>query len=365
MKSFQFLIILLSSLLFSYHPAGAYGQDCGKGCKCHQNCKCGCSEENPCQCEPKFPEKCPTRDCNGCDDDCCRVRFGEGVGGITPTYPWGPLDNCSDCAWASAHGAKGVWFSEDPPLFRPFVADPRQVTYSVGWRFNDHALTQNVIDISFGDTLQIYRWCHVGPGELQIEVEGALWACFDPLHESSPLINADYYVGFPITYAYGRWSFRLRGYHISSHVGDEWLIDHPGFYRRNPSAENIDFFISYELTDDIRIYDGIGYVIHQDSSFRNRRLFGAIGAELRLRGLGFIDCRQQLYGEPFYGMHFRFFGQRKHIDATYVLGYELGKLNGLRRMLRAFVQYHDGYSLEGQFAKKPTHYFSVRLSYGF
>ena len=84
----------------------------------------------------------------------------------------------------------GIWLPEEPPLFRPFIADPRQVTYSVGWRFNDNAATKNVIDVSFGDTFAIYRWCDVGPwhGELQIDLEGALWAIFDPCYESAPLL---------------------------------------------------------------------------------------------------------------------------------------------------------------------------------
>jgi hypothetical protein len=269
-------------------------------------------------------------------------------------------EDCCDCG--------GVWIPEDPPLFRPFMADPRQITYSVGWRFDDNALTKNVIDVSYCDTFPIYRWCDVWPwgGQLQIELEGALWAVFDPCYESAPLINADYYVGIPITYAIDRWQFRLRGFHISSHIGDEFLLNHPNFDRRNPSAEYLDFFISHDLTEEIRLYGGLGFVVEQDPSFHFSPFYSALGAELRLLRLGFLDCRNVLYGCPIFGMHFRQSGDfHHHIDATYVLGYEIGKLCGLYRRLRVFLEYHDGYSVEGQFCKHAANYFSVRMTYGF
>lgn len=262
----------------------------------------------------------------------------------------------------------GVWLPEDPVLFRPFVADPRELDYSIGWRFNDQALVQNVIDVSFGDSIAFYRWCDVWPwaGQLQIELEGGLWAVFDPLHESSPLMNADYYVGVPITYAFGNWSFRLRGYHISSHIGDEFLLDHPGFDRRNPSAESLDFFVSHDLTSEIRLYGGLGVVVHQDESFKCGRFYASCGMELHVSRLGFTDIAQQVYGRPYYGMHFHFQTQQeRHVNQTYVMGYEWGKLCGLQRILRVFFEYHDGYSLEGQFARCATNYCSVRCSYGF
>lgn len=285
-----------------------------------------------------------------------------------PTSPETPIEVIADC---DACSRMGIWLPEDPPLFRPFVADPRQVDFSGGWRFNDNALEKNVIDVSFGDIFVIYRFLNVGPcnGQLDIGIEGALWAVFDPLHFSSPLINADYYGGIPITYAFGSWSFRLRGYHISSHIGDEFLLNHEhdhNFKRKNPSAEYIDFFASYYPTDEIRLYGGLGYVVGCDESFRIGRFYAEAGAEWHMSQLGFTDVKDQLYGRPYYGMHFHYQTKHeKHVNQTYVLGYEWGKLVGLQRVFRIFMEYHDGYSVEGQFYRKQTNYFSTRISYGF
>lgn len=262
----------------------------------------------------------------------------------------------------------GEWLPENPVLFRPLIADPRQVTYSVGWRWNDQALNKNVIPVSFGDTCAFYRWYNVWPwcGELQIEVEGAMWAVFNPLGEDSPMINADYYVAFPLTYAIPRWAFRLRGFHISSHVGDEFLLHHPGFDRRNPSAEYLDFYISHELTDEIRVYSGLGYIVHQDSSFKFHRFYAETGFELRLYRFGFVDACERIYGTPFYAVDLRYRGDfKRHVDMTYVAGFEWGKLYCQERRLRIFLQYHDGYSLEGQFQRRPTNYLALIASYGY
>ena len=287
-------------------------------------------------------------------------------------WDWMSVQHAQICNGCDGYG---VWLPEGPPLFRPFVADPREVSYSVGWRFDDQALEKNVIDVSFGDSLPIYQWWNVWPwgGQMRVELEGSLWAVFSPCQDSSPLVNADYYCAIPITYLCDLWSFRLRIYHISSHMGDEFLINH--WHKRwhgeecerfNPSAEYVDFFASYDITDDIRLYAGLGYVLHMDESFKIGRFYAEAGAELHLRELGYVDYCNNIYGMPFYGMHFRHRSDFKnHLDQTYVLGYEWGKMEGLCRLLRFYAEYHDGYSPEGQFSRLVSSYFSLRASYGF
>lgn len=384
-------------------------EECPCGCNCGAGCWCGCEFTGSCNCKPDDAstkddeeeidveevkkEGCHPWEC-GCSKQSKEIRQdvrnrGCTFGRCCHQYPkrcnhdacarryWcqahsvylGPYDCLDgDCSCAFGCGYYGVWLPEDGLLFKPFVADPRQVTYSVGWRFNDQALTKNVIPVSFGDNLAMYRWCSVWPfgGQLQINIEGALWGVFDPLDESSPLLNADYYVGIPVSYAIGRWGWRIRFYHISSHIGDEFLIFHPGFDRRNPSAEYLDSHISYYITDEIRFYGGAGWIIQHDDSFASGNWYLEAGAELRLLGLGFYNSCQNLFGHPFMGMHFHFNNHySRHIDNTYVVGYEWGKSCGNQRRVRAFLEYHDGYSVDGQFRKHACNYLSIRISYGY
>jgi hypothetical protein len=281
---------------------------------------------------------------------------------------WYSVDPMTDCEYARKHNLWGIWLPEVPPLMRPFIADPRQVTYSIGWRWNDNVLGKNIVPVSFGDVFPIFRWCDIWRwrGDLQLDLEGCVWAFFDPLHEASPLVDADYYVGFPLTYAFGDWAFRLRGYHISTHIGDEYLIEHPCFYRRNPSIEVFDFYVTHQLSRDIRLYGGVGWLACQDDSYRVGPYYFQCGAELRLFSLGYRDYCNRLYGEPFVAVDFYYQSHFKHhINQTYAVGYELGKVSGLRRRLRLMLVYHDGYAVEGQFSIFPTHHLSVRATYGF
>lgn len=281
---------------------------------------------------------------------------------------WYGTEPETDCEYARKHNLWGIFMPEGPPLFRPLMADPRELTYSVGWRFNDRVTERNVIDVSFYDRFAIFRWCDLWRwhGDLQLELEGGVWAIFDPLHDSSPLIDADYYVGFPLTYAFDNWAIRLRGYHISTHIGDEFLLNHPHFDRRNPSIEAFDLFVSNQFNKDLRLYGGIGYVACQDDSFRVGKLYLQAGVELRLFELGYYDYCNRFYGVPIFGMNFYYQSHFKnHINQTYILGYEWGKFSGLRHKFRIFLEYHDGYSVDGQFCCFPTHYFSIRSSYGY
>lgn len=296
-------------------------------------------------------DDCGSNNSYGCQTCACRFCIPE-----------------TDCQFARRCGLMGIWFPEGPPIFRPFIADPRQVTNSVGWRFNDDVLGKNIIPVSYGDILPIYRWCDIWcfRGDLELDLEGCLWAVFDPLHESSPLVDADYFIGIAVTYAFDDLAIRLRGYHISTHIGDEFLLNHPHFDRRNPSIEVLDLFAAYNFTKDIRLYAGLGWVCCQDDSFRCGEYYLNAGVELRLFELGYMDYCNRLYGVPFLAMHFRYASDfTRHLDATYAIGWEWGKVSVLCRRFRIFLEYHDGYSVEGQFCKNSSNYLSIRATYGF
>jgi hypothetical protein len=75
---------------------------------------------------------------------------------------------------------------------------------------------------------------------------------------------------------------------------------------------------------------------------------------------------KQLFGQPFLAVHMQNW-QDVHFaqDMNYALGYEWGKISGIGRKVRAFIEYHQGFSTEGQFSRKRTKYIGVRLAYGF
>lgn len=264
----------------------------------------------------------------------------------------------------------GVWFPQMTELFQPLVADPRGVTYIIGYRSGDHVIGVKTINIALGDDFAIYRWVDaLWHGDIQISIEAGIWSVFnlDPhpnLAGGTELVNTDFYFGIPLTYARDKWSFRLRGYHISGHLGDEFMVNHPGFDRVNPSIEAIDFCASYQATEALRVYVEPGVYVHSDPTYKWKPLYIQYGTEVRFGGHKFYY--QKLHGTFFLAMHWRNLEQLHYnFDGTYRTGYELSKLQGIGRKLRLFVGYHHGYSLEGQFAKERTHYFEFDMNYGF
>jgi hypothetical protein len=268
---------------------------------------------------------------------------------------------CSPCADLS-----GIWFPQSTVLFAPLIADPRQVTNSAALRFNDDVVGKHVGAISFGDDFPIYRWLDVfwWHGDLQLDIEAGIFAVFDLDHPSACMFNTDFFVALMPTYAVDRWSYRFRLWHLSSHVGDEFLLANPNFDRCNVSDEGVDFFASYQFCRPIRIYGGIGYIITRDREFPEGPLYFECGAEVR--AFGCRDCYNKLYIQPFLAMHFRSWEEHSFsIDQTYALGVEWSKIQGVGRRFRLFMEYHDGFSKEGQFVREKTNYMAIRMTYGF
>lgn len=260
----------------------------------------------------------------------------------------------------------GMWLPQSTILYPAEVANPRQVSYSGGIRLRDSVTGHASTPVTFGDQFPLYRWSNIDvfsvKGDLQVEIEGAVFAVFDQTEYSSPLINADYYVAVPLTYAYDKWAHRLRLYHISSHLGDEYMCRKYHAKRLNKSFEALDYSAAYNITKNIRVYGTAGSIAHSDSEMHLKPLYVQYGMEVRV---GRHEWKQ-LYGTPYLAMHFENWQDSEwKMDATFAVGYEWGKLNGLGKRIRVSCEYHSGYCEEGQFTRIRDDYLQFRLSYGF
>lgn len=261
---------------------------------------------------------------------------------------------------------EGIWMPQQTVLFAPLIADPRLVTYSVDYRFHDTALGSKVTGVVLGDIFPVFRWINIGPfdGDLEISVEGGLWAVFSLSEDSSALLNSDFYGSIPVTYAYGKWAYRLQLAHLSSHLGDEYIKLHPTVERKNLSYESLDFTGSYQVSDSLRVYSGVGGYLHSDNEYPMKRFYINYGVEARL--LGVKDFLNRLYMQPFFAMNFSNSQFRKwDFDQNYLLGVEWSKLRGIGRKVRIFLKVHDGFSEAGQFQKIRSRYVGVGFNYGF
>ncbi len=267
---------------------------------------------------------------------------------------------------------KGVWFPESTVLFPPIIANPHEPVYSIAYRWGDHPIANQEIAVSLGDTFPIFRWFDILPwhGDMQIDIAACMWANFDmhpayhPRGEWAELVTTDYLLALPLSYAIKKWAFRLRAYHISSHLGDEFIVNGgPKIVRKNPSFEAVDLFASYQATDVLRLYFGPGVIVHSDSTYPMKWCYVEYGLECRFKGFRYHYHR--LYGSPFFAADFQQWqASNFRLSTTLQLGYEWSKLQGAGRKVRLFAEYHNGNS-EGQFFKEHTQYVAARASWGF
>ncbi len=103
------------------------------------------------------------------------------------------------------------------------------------------------------------------PSGVQLDVEAAAQVRLDV--ESDVNVRAtDYRAGVPLTFGFGRQQIKLAYYHMSSHLGDEFLLSNPGFNRLNWSRDAIVLGYSIYTTDTLRLYAEAGWAFHSEFS---------------------------------------------------------------------------------------------------
>ena len=168
-------------------------------------------------------------------------------------------------------------------VFCPLLADPKGQRSFVSWlREQNDDGDSDIGSVGISDALGLLRWGGPRPGDgFQISLAGSVFAQFDLDKSSYDLINADYIIGLPITFRRGAFSTRLRLYHQSSHLGDEFLLseDDPTFVVENISYESAELIISLD-GGAFRAYGGGEYLLRRDPSELERSVLHG-GIELR------------------------------------------------------------------------------------
>jgi hypothetical protein len=151
-------------------------------------------------------------------------------------------------------------------LFDPLIADPRWPRFSASYqRYLNDDEVRNAGVVSFGETFGLLRGEGPGKGNWQFSFQAAVFGLFDLDAESNDLINADYWVGLPVSYRNRGFSALARVFHQSSHLGDEFIL-RSRLDRVNLSYEGVDLKLSQNLGAGFRIYGGGGYLIHREPS---------------------------------------------------------------------------------------------------
>lgn len=240
-------------------------------------------------------------------------------------------------------------------LFWPLLADPKQSQFYVSVRNYDVAGDSvTAAAVAYGETFGLYRWCRP-QAAWQVSLAGALFAQFNLEAPSQDLVNADYTIGVPLTYRGGAYSGRLRIYHQSSHLGDEFLLRNQP-ERINLSFESLELLASREWPR-WRGYFGGEYVFHREP------------ADLQPGGIhGGVEYRGAAHGiwHPVAAADVKSWDEFDwSAEISLVAGVELGPRGPGRRRVRLLVEAYNGHSPHGQFFTQRMRYLGLGVYLGF
>jgi len=261
-----------------------------------------------------------------------------------PIYETYPLDHHSELA--SEQWEQWTW--QDLPdglMYRTYIAGVKEPRFSSAYLYDPNRGW--FWDSTLGGRVGIVRYGTkeaANPVGWQLDIEGAVFARLRP-EERDDLESSDYRFGIPLTHSDGRTAWKFGYYHISSHLGDEFMLKNPGYPRLNYVRDSLLFGVSHEVTPEIRTYGELGWaIISHDGGAKPWEI--QFGAEYQRQ------APEPLKPAPFAAIHthlreeFGFGGNVNILAGWSWLGEESG------RAFRIGMQYFNGKSAQYSFYNK-------------
>lgn len=245
-------------------------------------------------------------------------------------------------------------------IYKSYLAGVKESRFSgtVGAGRSNIVGNNWLLDGSLGARVGLFRYgthhSMMAQG-FQLDVEGAALLRMD-LTDDMDVIATDYRIGVPFTYGHGNHQFKFAYYHLSSHLGDEFLIKRPGFTRLNYLRDVLVLGWSYYFNTDLRIYSEAGWAFKSDVSEPWEFQFGLDWAP---------GCPTGPHGGPFFAIntHLReelSFGGNITVQAGWAWRSDLNA-----RLLRFGLQYYNGPSHQFSFYQFHENELSLGLWYDF
>jgi hypothetical protein len=139
-------------------------------------------------------------------------------------------------------------------LYPSYIAGTKEPRFGAAWLWERRRGL--IWETALGGRWGLFRHGTFGPHDargFQLDVEGAALARVDP-EEESDLEAVDFRAGIVATWREGPWRLKAGYYHISSHLGDEFVIKNPDFTRLNYVRDSLIIGLMYDITPDLQIY---------------------------------------------------------------------------------------------------------------
>lgn len=245
-----------------------------------------------------------------------------------------------------------------PPslLYKSYLAGQREPRLGTQWVYERNYGWY--WDSTLGGRAGILRYGSsdtVLPEGWQLDVEGAAFPRLDAEH-ARDLVAADFRAGVPLTFRRGPWALKFGYYHLSSHLGDEFMITNPSVPRINYVRDSLVLGIALHPHPDWRLYSEVGYAFYIDGGALPWELqFGAEFSPAEpttIFGAPFAACNGHLRQENDFGG-----------NVTVQLGWQWRGQYG--RVFRIGAQYLNGLSPQYQFYRDFEEQVGVGIWYDF
>jgi hypothetical protein len=279
------------------------------------------------------------------------LTTGVGVSG-------GPCENCGDCQTCQPCVDCRTWqLLPGDIIYHSYLAGPKEPRFAAVFWHQDQMGWQ--LDYTVGGRLGILRYGNrdpIWPQGFQLDIEGAAFPRVN-LSENMDLDAADYRVGLPFTYGKDKWQAKLAVYHLSAHVGDEYLIRNPGFERVNYVRDALVAGFSIYPVNLVRLYGEVEFAFHTDGGAKPWAFqFGTEISPLRDNGFG---------GDPFLAMNA---SVRQDVDFGGNFSLQAGwqwRGHNSRRLMRTGLHYLVGKSNQFEFYRQHEDQLGVGFWYDF
>ena len=250
-------------------------------------------------------------------------------------------------------------------LYRSYIANPKDARLSS--RILHEAGGDTFWSLEAGARVGVWRygtpsgWRNPETGRpegWQLDIQGAAFPRLNFDHEMD-VDAVDFKVGVPLTYSEGPWEAKFGWYHLSSHLGDEFLLREPDFDRLNYLRDAFVLGGGYYPDPDLRLYTEVEYAYNVDGGSEPWHVqfgFDWQPADVNTRVAApspFVAVNTQLREEVDWGG-----------GTNVVMGLQW---RGPRsdRLFRAGIQYYNGKSWQFSFYDRHEELLGLSLWYDF
>ncbi|HXG61185.1 MAG TPA: DUF1207 domain-containing protein [Planctomycetota bacterium] len=244
-------------------------------------------------------------------------------------------------------------------IYEPYRADPRQSRSGSKIQFPVRGRGRDIkIENALGGSRPLALWSDPRDSRrsMELSLEAAVFSRFD-IPEQWDMDAADYRFGFPFVYREGPVALKVHVWHLTSHLGDEYLSRVEGAERLSYHLEELALGMAVDLASVGRAYAEVGLPLYVGSDTE--------GGRVQL-GLEWVDAAPPGGPGPYAAADLH---ARREQDWDPGLTVQLGLLRKPSSpggtTLRGFLEYYRGPEQQTQFLSEREHYWAVGFAADF